>query len=222
MNKNQTVLLTGGSGYIGSHLREYFEGIGMTVIAPSRSECDLSVAGATESFCTSLLTGGTSIDYIICNAADQRIFPLHNIDAGEIQKIMQINFGSIAEIYATLARHTSGVQSILTISSIEAVRPRPGHLLYGASKAAVEALTQSAAVELSTIRTNSLRLGLISRPGIEGSWPEGVSSWQRNTPLKRMGELTDVSEAAKFLLSASWITGQVLTLDGGNSVNPGW
>jgi NAD(P)-dependent dehydrogenase (short-subunit alcohol dehydrogenase family) len=64
----------------------------------------LVLLGATENFCTSLLTGGTSIDYIICNAADQRIFPLHNIDGGEVQKIMQINFGSIAEIYATLAR----------------------------------------------------------------------------------------------------------------------
>ena len=37
-----------------------------------------------------------------------------------------------------------------------------------------------------------------------------------------MGEPSDVTQAAKFLLMAPWITGEVLTLDGGNSVNPGW
>jgi len=110
----------------------------------------------------------------------------------------------------------------VTISSIEATAPRNGHLLYGASKAALEAITKSVPLEIPHLRSNALRLGLISRPGIESSWPEGVSAWKKSTPLARMGELTDVSKAVDFLLKAEWITGEVLTLDGGNSINPGW
>ena len=220
MKQNETILITGGSGHIGAHLIEFFKGEGLKVIAPTRSECDLSVSGATKKYLESLEKSGTNLNYIIANAADQSVAKLSDTKPEDVAKMMQINFNAIAEIYTFAAG--KNIQSILTISSIEAIRPRPGHLIYGASKAAVEALTRSAAIELSTTRTNALRLGLISRPGIESSWPQGVEAWSKTTPLQRMGSLTDVSSAANFLLNSAWITGEVLTLDGGNSVNPGW
>lgn len=222
MNKNSTILLTGGSGHVGSHLKSYFESLGATVIAPIRAECDLSVNGATTQYLAGLQEEKTQLDYIICNAADQSVHALDVLTPADASSMMQANFISIVEIYAFIKKHSLPVKSILTISSIEATFPRGGHLLYGASKAAVEAITKSAPLEIPQCRSNALRLGLISRPGIESSWPEGSAAWKASTPLSRMGELTDVSSAAEFLLSAEWITGEVLTLDGGNSVNPGW
>jgi NAD(P)-dependent dehydrogenase (short-subunit alcohol dehydrogenase family) len=222
MNKNTTILLTGGSGHIGGHLKNYFESRGASVIAPTRVECDLSVNGATTEYLESLLRAGTNLDYVICNAANQSVQTLDVLTPASASSMMQSNFISILEIYAFIKKLSLPVKSVLTISSIEAISPRGGHLLYGASKAAVEAITKSAPLEIPHCRSNALRLGLISRPGIESSWPEGVTAWKASTPLSRMGELTDVSNAADFLLHAEWITGEVLTLDGGNSVNPGW
>jgi len=94
--------------------------------------------------------------------------------------------------------------------------------MYGASKAALDSLTRSAAVEIAPIRSNALRLGLIRRDGIESAWPTGVNSWLAATPLGRMGELGDISQAAAYLLEAPWLTGQILTLDGGNSSQANW
>ena len=137
---------------------------------------------------------------------------------------MNVNFyGPFAMIKAFLpGLLTRPTAHILNVSSMGAYAPVPGQSVYGASKAALESLTKSAAMELKTIRTNALRLGLISRPGIQSSWPEGVNAWIKSTPIGRMGEINDVISAADFLLTSEWITGEILTLDGGNSSNPGW
>jgi len=214
------LLLTGATGHIGSGLRTHFETRGFEVIAPTRAECDLSKSGAVTKFLEAI--NFSDVLYLINNAADQSVAELKNAKPNEISSMMQTNFNSIAEIYSFAARNPANLKSILNISSIEAINARPGHIIYGASKAALESLTKSAAMELKTIRTNALRLGLISRPGIQSSWPEGVNAWIKSTPIGRMGEINDVISAADFLLTSEWITGEILTLDGGNSSNPGW
>ena len=214
------LLLTGATGYIGSALKSHYQEKGFTVIAPTRAECDLAKTGAVTKYLASI--NFEKIDYIINNAADQSVAELKDAKPDEINSMMQTNFNSIAEIYSYVASHPANIKSILNISSIEALSARAGHTIYGASKAALESLTKSSAVELKKIRTNALRLGLISRPDIKSSWPEGVSSWIKSTPIGRMGEIADVISAADFLLTSDWITGEILTLDGGNSANPGW
>ena len=214
------LLLTGATGHIGSGLRTHYETRGFEVIAPTRAECDLSKSGSVTKFLEAI--NFSDVLYLINNAADQSVAELKNAKPNEISSMMQTNFNSIAEIYSFAARNPANLKSILNISSIEAINARPGHIIYGASKAALESLTKSAAMELKTIRTNALRLGLISRPGIQSSWPEGVNAWIKSTPIGRMGEINDVINAADFLLTSEWITGEILTLDGGNSSNPGW
>jgi len=222
MINNANILITGTTGYIGSYLQKFFEAEGAHVFAPTRTECDLSTTGSMSRYLESLLVSGNTVDYIVNNAADQRVAGLGEITPEAISTMMQINFNAIAETYAFVKRGSWKVQAIVNISSIEAEHARSGHSIYGASKAALESLTRSGALELAPTRSNALRLGLISRPDIESSWPEGVASWRKSTPLLRMGDLSDVSGALKFLLTAPWLTGEILTLDGGNSVDPGW
>jgi len=222
MINNANILITGTTGYIGSYLQRFFEEEGAHVFAPTRSECDLSTIGSMSGYLESLRVSGDSLDFIVNNAADQTVAELGEITPQAISTMMQINFNAIAETYAFVKRGAWKVQAIVNISSIEAVHARSGHSIYGASKAALESLTRSAALELAPTRSSALRLGLISRPEIESSWPEGVAAWRNSTPLLRMGDLSDVSGALKFLLTAPWLTGEILTLDGGNSVDPGW
>ena len=162
------------------------------------------------------------IDFIINNAARQDVALLKDENAQTIHDIFQVNVSSIAEMYSEIASNKFGVKSVLNITSIEAVNARPGHSVYGASKAALEALTKSAAIEIAPIRSNALRLGLIERDGIREEWPAGVAAWEKSAPLVRMGTFNDILQATDFLLSATWITGSILTLDGGVSTVTNW
>ena len=215
---NKRILIFGATGNIGKYLKDYFTIEGYEVVAPTRADCDLAKPGAVTDYLRSL----NSVEHIINCSADQSVANFSEMTPEQITKMVNTNLSSMAEIYAYVAKSKWKVESILAISSVEAIRPRQGHALYGATKAALETLVRGACNELTPTRCNALRLGLISRPEIEISWPEGVNSWIQTTPLKRMGSNSDVAHAAAFLLSSTWITGEVLTLDGGNSTTAGW
>ena len=116
--------------------------------------------------------------------------------------------------------------AVINISSIEGSRPAPGHGHYSTSKAALEMLTKSAALEFGPIglRVNAIAPGLIWRDGIEEGWPEGVKAWNAAAPLGRLVQPDDIANAVVFLSSdaAASITGIVLTIDCGLSIKPGW
>lgn len=109
--------------------------------------------------------------------------------------------------------------SIVNIASVRAIRPGAGMAPYSASKAAVVALTQGAAVELGPlgIRVNAISPGLIERSSIREEWPTGVDDFEASAPLRRIGSPLDVADACLFLASpaARWITGVNLIVDGG-------
>ena len=140
----------------------------------------------------------------------------------DVQKQFAVNTFALFNFYHEIANRSVVSESVVNISSVEAINARPGHSHYGASKAAMDSLTRSAAVELAPIRSNSLRLGLIHRDGIETAWPQGVNAWKEVTPLKRLGSIADITHAVEFLLTAQWLTGEHLTVDGGNTVATNW
>jgi NAD(P)-dependent dehydrogenase (short-subunit alcohol dehydrogenase family) len=84
------------------------------------------------------------------------------------------------------------------------------------------ALTRGLAAERGPlgIRVNAISPGLIDRPGLEESWPEGVARFRQDAPLGRIGRPADVANACVFLASpaADWITGVNLVVDGGVSL----
>lgn len=116
--------------------------------------------------------------------------------------------------------------SVINISSIEGSRPAFGHAHYATSKAALEMLSQAAALEFGPlgVRVNAIAPGLIHRDGIEEGWPEGVSAWKSAAPLGRLVDPKNIASAAVYLASdnAASISGSVLTIDCGLSVRPGW
>lgn len=108
---------------------------------------------------------------------------------------------------------------IVNISSIWGLRGASCEVAYAASKAAVIGLTRSLAMELapSHIRVNCVAPGVIETDMVKGLGEETVASLVDQTPAGRLGSPEDVAKAVAFLLreDADFITGQVLTVDGG-------
>lgn len=222
-----SILITGASGLIGRAYVDRFLELGFTVCAqvntgsiPAQEKlhviaADLSVVGSGKSLVQEAITRGGKLDFVINNAANQAILDPAAASRAEIELMMRINVDAPKEIIDEAAK--SGVKVVLNISSVEALNPRAGHEIYGASKAALDVLTRSASRAHAPMRVLGLRLGLIGRDGIDQAWPEGVAAWKAATPLARYATASEVVGVSEFLLSDAnaWATGSTYDFDGG-------
>jgi NAD(P)-dependent dehydrogenase (short-subunit alcohol dehydrogenase family) len=116
----------------------------------------------------------------------------------------------------------SGKGSIVLFSTVAVQTGFPFHSQVAISKGAIEGLTRSLAAEFApTIRVNAIAPSLTNTPLAEKllNNPEKIEANGQRHPMKRIGEASDIAEMAAFLLSekSSWITGQIMHVDGGLS-----
>jgi NAD(P)-dependent dehydrogenase (short-subunit alcohol dehydrogenase family) len=127
--------------------------------------------------------------------------------------------------YEIPAMLDSGGGAIVNISSNASLRGQAYNTAYATAKGGVNTLTRSSAAEFGRqgIRINAISPGSIRTPGIEQyaeEQPKAVEIMVKRTVMKRLGEPDEIAEAVTFLSSdrASYITGQVLSVDGGESI----
>ena len=162
-----------------------------------------------------------SLDILINNAGITRDNLLMRMSEESWDEIMNINlkscFNTVKAASRTLMKQRSGV--ILNMSSVVGVKGNAGQSNYAASKAGIIGFSKSIALELGSrnIRCNAIAPGFIETEMTEQLDEETVQGWRDAIPLKRGGTTEDVANCCVFLSSdmASYITGQVISVDGG-------
>jgi NAD(P)-dependent dehydrogenase (short-subunit alcohol dehydrogenase family) len=126
--------------------------------------------------------------------------------------------------YAGRAMVRVGGGSFVAISSTAAVFSPKYLALYAAGKAAVDQLVRVAANELGElgVRVNSVQPGMTRTPGTARAFdnPEMMAAFLAEQPIPRHGEVEDIAQAVRYFAGpeSSWVTGQLLTVDGGNTL----
>ncbi|CAM04630.1 3-oxoacyl-[acyl-carrier protein] reductase [Saccharopolyspora erythraea NRRL 2338] len=167
------------------------------------------------------------VDALVNNAGINPAYgPMIELDPGVARKTFEVNvLGALSwtqQVYGAWMREHGG--SVLNVSSVAGLKPAPGIGFYGATKAMLAHVTQELAVELGpSIRVNAVAPAVVKTKFATALYEDKEEAVADAYPLKRLGIPSDISGAAAFLLSddASWVTGQVLVLDGGVTLTGG-
>lgn len=233
----QAALVTGGTAGIGLACARLLAHAGATVIVTGRDQrrgesavgqiagdarfiaADLSDAASV----TRLVEHAGEVDILVNNAAsfpgaltvDQDIATFETTFDTNVRGTYFLTAGLVPRM---LQRRRG---SIVNITSMVASKGVGGASTYGASKAAVEALTRSWAAEFGPygVRVNSVAPGPTKTPGVEAEWGDTNEELGRALPLGRTADPEEIAHAVLFLASprASFITGSTLHADGGGT-----
>ncbi len=217
--ESKIALVTGASRGIGKSIKEVLSKDGIEIISPNRNELDLSSSESIDKF---LSQTSADIDIIINNAGILKVGEHNEFSSDDFHEILQVNvvapFKIISGFVEKMKIHSFG--RIVNISSVWGQKSKKGRMLYSSSKAALDALTRSLAIEFASynILINSVAPGYIETDMLKQCNTEEELSIIRDTiPMKRFGKKIEIAELVRFLSSEdnSYITGQVFTIDGG-------
>lgn len=144
-----------------------------------------------------------------------------DLDAEQFRSVIDVCLTGAFLVIKHAGRHLGEGGSLVSLTSLNARQPAIGMSAYCAAKAGLSMLTQVAALELGPqgVRVNAVAPGFVHTPLTEGAAviPGVVDEYVENTALGRAGTPEDIADAVAFLCSpqSSWLTGEVLDLNGG-------
>jgi NAD(P)-dependent dehydrogenase (short-subunit alcohol dehydrogenase family) len=239
------VAVTGASGGIGFAIAQRRAALGDRVLITGRRPGPLQSAAAAIGPRASTLVSDSAdpqsgervaataverfgrLDVVVANAA--HVPPLTSLlDAAEadIDLVWQTNVAGPLRLVRAAVRgpFAEGGGVVVMVGSLGGQGLQPEMGLYSASKAALHHLTRILAAELGpAVRVNAVAPGLVRTEGARVGWEAAEATIRARSPLGRLGEVDDIANAVDFLIDeqSSWMTGQVLVVDGGASVQLG-
>ena len=243
MLENRTALVTGASRGIGRQIAISLAAEGAFVIvnyngSKERAEqvvkeitekggkaaavcCDVADNDACEEMVKNLITEYGRVDILVNNAGITRDNLLMKMSEQEFDDVINTNLKGAFHTIRHLSRYFLKQRSgrIINISSVSGITGNAGQANYSASKAGVIGLTKSVARELASrgITANAVAPGMVDTEMTEVLSDSIKEQMLAQIPLRRIGNPQDIADAVGFLASDkdSYITGQVLTVDGG-------
>lgn len=238
------VLVTGASSGIGAGLAVAFAKAGATVgicarrkdrlqevlvrcaeYAPSSRMwvTDLAVREEVDALADTAMRELGGVDVLVNNAGVYEFAPIEAVTEALYRKQFDVNvLGVLLASKAAAAAFDGKGGSIINVSSVVSTLAPPNASVYSATKAAVDAITQSLAKELGArnIRVNAINPGVVETEGVHAAGIVG-SDFEKQaiarTPFGRIGQPADIAPAVVFLASddARWVTGETLRVGGG-------
>ncbi len=249
---DQVVLVSGGSRGIGAALAQGFAERGAKVMITGRDEttlietaqrlstgkhpvgyavCDVAQTASITAMLKSVLEKAGRIDVLLNVAGVNRRKRLETLTEEDVDFILDINLrGAFWVAHGVgkqmLAQGIGG--AIINVDSLNTFAPLKGVAPYAMSKAGLQMMTRSMALEWGEhgIRVNALAPGFILTDLTNKLWSDPtMQAWGRaNTPMRRLGQPADLMGTAIFLASpaAQFLTGQVIYVDGGFTAGIAW
>ncbi len=232
---SEKYLVVGATGSIGSNLAEQLTASGKEVHLVGRNDiqtqslakklnCNFTIADVLEdNFVDKIKSNIQDVKGVAYCVGSIDLKPLRMVNENDFNKCMKLNLYSVVNLikgFQESLKKNKG--SIVLFSTVAAQRGFTNHSIIASTKAAVEGLTVSLAAEFApNVRVNciapSLTNSKIAEPMLKNKvLADGIA---KAHPLKRLGEGKDSASLAKFLISeeSSWITGQIIAVDGGRS-----
>ncbi len=240
----KSVLITGAAARIGAEITRTLHAAGMNIVIHYRSsaqsaetlaeqlnsqrpnsaktlQADLLNTPALDNLIEEAAAIWNGLDVLINNASSFYPTPVGKITEAHWDDLMGSNLKAPIFLSQAATPHLKKSQGcIINIVDIHGFRPMKEHPVYCAAKAGLAMITQSLARELGPdIRVNGVAPGAIMWPSTELD-PQVQESILERTALKRQGCPQDIAQTVKFLvMDAPYITGQVIPVDGGRSLN---
>ena len=232
---SEKYLIFGATGSVGSSLAEQLKNSGNDIHLVARNEievkaiaeklgCSHTIADVSEDgFIEKVKSDVNEIKGIAYCVGSIDLKPLRMVTEEDMNKCMKLNlYSAIEAIKGFQESLKKNKGSVVLFSTVAAQRGFTNHTIIASAKAAVEGLTVTLAAEFAPhIRVNciapSLSKSKIAEPMLKNpAIAEGIA---KAHPLKRLGEGKDSAALAKFLITeeSSWITGQIIAVDGGRS-----
>jgi len=238
----QTALVTGASRGIGRAIACALGAAGARVGCVARNEemltqtadaikaaggvadvfpCDVTDGPAVEKLFETVLEKWEKVDILVNNAGITRDTLVPRMSDEEWDDVLNTNLRSVFLLSraATLCMMRARYGRIINISSVSGLIGNPGQGNYSASKAGVIGFTRTVARELAgrKVTVNAICPGFIATEMTDAMGPALMDEVKKRVPAKRLGQADEVAGVVLFLASraADYITGQVLTIDGG-------
>jgi NAD(P)-dependent dehydrogenase (short-subunit alcohol dehydrogenase family) len=233
-------LVTGSASGIGAGIARRLAADGMTVVVHSRvsrtaggqlaadiggtyQQADLADENQCRALVTSVIDEHQRLDVLVNNAGIS--WPIAHDDLGAVtaavwRQLLDVNLIApwlltSAALAALRASPRPGGGAVINITSHAGVRPKGSSIPYAATKAALNHATRLLAAALGPdVRVNAVAPGLVDTP-MTATWADAQQLWREQAPMRRAATPGDVADLVSALVANTYITGEVILLDGG-------